>query len=133
MAGLNIAEKRLPQDGRIRLKVAGKDIDIRVSTVPTTYGERIVMRLLDRASILRDLDSLGFTKRNLNAMNELIQKSHGIVLVTGPTGSGKTSTLYGCLAKINKPDLNILTIEDPVEYQLKGVGQVQVNHKIKLS
>ena len=133
MAGLNIAEKRLPQDGRIRLKVAGKDIDIRVSTVPTTYGERIVMRLLDRSSVMKDLDTIGFSPRNLAGINSLITKSHGIILVTGPTGSGKTTTLYACLAKINKPDLNILTIEDPVEYQLKGVGQVQVNSKIDLS
>jgi general secretion pathway protein E len=133
MAGLNIAEKRLPQDGRIRLKVAGKDIDIRVSTVPTTYGERIVMRLLDRSSVMKDLDTIGFSQRNLAGVNQLITKSHGIILVTGPTGSGKTTTLYGCLSKINKPDLNILTIEDPVEYQLKGVGQVQVNSKIDLT
>ena len=133
MAGLNIAEKRLPQDGRIRLKVAGKDIDIRVSTVPTSYGERIVMRILDRSNVLRDLDTIGFSQQNLRVMNELIQKPHGIILVTGPTGSGKTTTLYACLAKINKPNLNILTIEDPVEYQLKGVGQVQVNPKIELT
>jgi len=133
MAGLNIAEKRLPQDGRIRLKIAGKDIDVRVSTVPTTYGERIVMRLLDRSSVLRDLDTIGFSPRNYGVMTQLINKSHGIILVTGPTGSGKTSTLYGCLAKINSPDLNILTIEDPVEYQLKGIGQVQVNAKIGLT
>ena len=133
MASLNIAEKRLPQDGRIRLKVAGKDIDIRVSTVPTSYGERIVMRILDRSNVLRDLDTIGFSQRNLRVMNELIQKPHGIILVTGPTGSGKTTTLYACLAKINKPNLNILTIEDPVEYQLKGVGQVQVNPKIELT
>jgi general secretion pathway protein E len=133
MAGLNIAEKRLPQDGRIRLKVAGKDIDVRVSTVPTTYGERVVMRLLDRSSVLRPLDTIGFSPRNLAIMASLIGKSHGIILVTGPTGSGKTSTLYACLSKINKPDLNILTIEDPVEYQLNGVGQVQVNPKIELS
>jgi general secretion pathway protein E len=133
MAGLNIAEKRLPQDGRIRLKIAGKDIDVRVSTVPTTYGERIVMRLLDRSSVLRDLDTVGFSPRNYAIISQLIEKSHGIILVTGPTGSGKTSTLYGCLAKINKPDLNILTIEDPVEYQLKGIGQVQVNAKINLT
>jgi general secretion pathway protein E len=133
MAGLNIAEKRLPQDGRIRLKVAGKDIDVRVSTVPTTYGERIVMRLLDRSSVLRDLDTIGFSPRNYAVMTSLINKSHGIILVTGPTGSGKTSTLYGCLAKINAPDLNILTIEDPVEYQLKGIGQVQVQSKINLT
>ena len=133
MAGLNIAEKRLPQDGRIRLKIAGKDIDVRVSTVPTTYGERIVMRLLDRSSVLRDLDTIGFSPRNYAVISQLITKSHGIILVTGPTGSGKTSTLYGCLAKINSPDLNILTIEDPVEYQLKGIGQVQVNAKISLT
>ena len=133
MAGLNIAEKRLPQDCRIRLKVAGRDIDVRVSTVPTTYGERIVMRLLDRSSVLRDLDTIGFSPRNHAAMTSLINKSHGIILVTGPTGSGKTSTLYACLSKINSPDLNILTIEDPVEYQLKGVGQVQVQPKINLT
>ncbi|OGQ16782.1 MAG: type II secretion system protein GspE [Deltaproteobacteria bacterium RBG_16_71_12] len=133
MAGLNIAEKRLPQDGRIRLKVAGRDIDVRVSTVPTTYGERIVMRLLDRSSVLRDLDTIGFSPRNYAVMTSLINKSHGIILVTGPTGSGKTSTLYACLAKINSPDLNILTIEDPVEYQLKGIGQVQVQPKINLT
>lgn len=133
MGGLNIAEKRLPQDGRIRLKVAGKDFDIRVSSVPTTYGERIVMRLLDRSSVMRDLSEIGFSNYNLKKMDALIQAAHGILLVTGPTGSGKTSTLYACLAKINRPDLNILTIEDPVEYQLKGVGQVQVNSKINLS
>ncbi len=133
MGGLNIAEKRLPQDGRIRLKVAGRDFDIRVSSVPTTYGERIVMRLLDRSSVMRDLAEIGFSPYNLKKMDTLIQAAHGILLVTGPTGSGKTSTLYACLAKINRPDLNILTIEDPVEYQLKGVGQVQVNSKINLS
>lgn len=133
MGGLNIAEKRLPQDGRIRLKVAGKDIDIRVSSIPTTHGERIVMRLLDRTSIMRDLTSIGFSKANLKIMDHLIQAPHGIILVTGPTGSGKTSTLYACLSKINRPDLNILTIEDPVEYQLKGVGQVQVNVKAGLT
>ncbi len=133
MAGLNIAEKRLPQDGRIRLKIAGRDIDIRVSTVPTTYGERIVMRLLDRSNALRELSDIGFSRRNFKMMEMLIHKSHGIILVTGPTGSGKTSTLYASLAKINKPELNILTIEDPVEYQLKGIGQVQVNAKIDLT
>lgn len=133
MGGLNIAEKRLPQDGRIRLKVAGKDFDIRVSSVPTTYGERIVMRLLDRSSAMRDLADIGFSAYNLSKMDSLIQSAHGIILVTGPTGSGKTSTLYACLSKINRTDLNILTIEDPVEYQLKGVGQVQVNNKIDLT
>lgn len=133
MGGLNIAEKRLPQDGRIRLKVAGRDFDIRVSSVPTAHGERIVMRLLDRSSIMRDLTYLGFSDANLKIMEDLIKASHGIILVTGPTGSGKTSTLYACLAKINRPDINILTVEDPIEYQLKGVGQVQVNPKIDLT
>lgn len=133
MAGLNIAEKRLPQDGRIRIKIAGKDVDIRVSTVPTSHGERVVMRLLDRSSVLLELTDLGFSQNNLEIMNGLIHKSHGIILVTGPTGSGKTTTLYACLSKINKPDLNILTVEDPVEYQLNGVGQVQVNPKIELT
>jgi general secretion pathway protein E len=133
MAGLNIAEKRLPQDGRIRLKVAGKDFDIRVSSVPTGYGERIVMRLLDRSSVLKALDEIGFSDYNLKAINQIINSSHGIFLVSGPTGSGKTSTLYACLSKINRPELNILTIEDPVEYQLPGVGQVQVNTKIDLT
>lgn len=133
MAGLNIAEKRLPQDGRMRLKVAGRDFDIRVSSIPTSHGERIVMRLLDRSSVMRDLTYLGFSDKNLHIMEGLIKASHGIILVTGPTGSGKTSTLYACLAKINRPDLNILTVEDPVEYQLKGVGQVQVNPKIELT
>jgi general secretion pathway protein E len=133
MGGLNIAEKRLPQDGRIRLKVAGRDFDIRVSSVPTSYGERIVMRLLDRSSVMRDLADIGFSPYNLKKIDQLIQAAHGIILVTGPTGSGKTSTLYACLAKINRPDLNILTIEDPVEYQLKGIGQVQANPKIGLT
>jgi len=132
-AGLNIAEKRLPQDGRIRVKIAGKDIDIRVATAPTAHGERITMRLLDRSNVLLDLVDLGFSPDNLQMMNGLIGKSHGIVLVTGPTGSGKTTTLYACLSVINKPDLNILTIEDPVEYQLAGVSQTQVNPKINLT
>jgi general secretion pathway protein E len=133
MSGLNIAEKRLPQDGRIRLKRAGRDIDIRVSTVPTSHGERVVMRLLDRSSVLKPLEQLGFGQNTLDGVAKLIKRSYGIILVTGPTGSGKTTTLYGCLSKINSPDLNILTIEDPVEYQLHGVGQVPVNPKIDLT
>jgi general secretion pathway protein E len=133
MAGLNIAEKRLPQDGRIRLKRAGRDIDIRVSTVPTSHGERVVMRLLDRSSVLKPLEQLGFAENTLTGVAKLIKRSYGIILVTGPTGSGKTTTLYGCLSRINSPDLNILTIEDPVEYQLQGVGQVPVNPKIDLT
>ncbi len=133
MGGLNIAEKRLPQDGRIRIKIAGKDVDIRLSTVPTAHGERIVMRLLDKSNVLLDLESIGFEPWQLKIMDGLITRSHGIVLVTGPTGSGKTTTLYAALSKINSPNLNILTIEDPVEIQLQGVGQVQVNPKIDLT
>jgi general secretion pathway protein E len=133
MGGLNIAEKRLPQDGRIRIKIAGKDVDIRLSTVPTAHGERIVMRLLDKSNVVLDLSQLGFEPWQLKIMDGLITRSHGIVLVTGPTGSGKTTTLYGGLAQINSPDLNILTIEDPVEIPLKGIGQVQVNPKIDLT
>lgn len=130
MAGLNIAEKRLPQDGRIGLKIAGKEVDIRVSTVPTQFGERIVMRLLDKTGAVLQLDHLGVTGRTLENLKKLVAKPNGIVLVTGPTGSGKTTTLYACLTYINKPDLNILTVEDPIEYQLEGVGQMQVNPKI---
>jgi general secretion pathway protein E len=134
MAGLNIAEKRLPQDGRIRRKIAGKDIDMRVATAPTVKGgERITIRLLDRETVLHDLADIGFGEDHLTAMNDLITRPHGILLVTGPTGSGKTTTLYACLAKINSPDLNILTIEDPVEYQLDGISQVAVNEKIDLT
>jgi general secretion pathway protein E len=135
MAGLNIAEKRLPQDGRIRLRVAGRDIDIRVSTIPTAFGERIVLRLLDRAQALIDLnlDRLGFSGDNLTRIDRLIRQSHGIILATGPTGSGKTTSLYACLARINSPEKNIITIEDPIEYQLRGIGQMQVNPKIDLT
>jgi general secretion pathway protein E len=134
MAGLNIAEKRLPQDGRIRRKIAGKDIDMRVATAPTVKGgERITIRLLDRETVLHDLADIGFGQDHLTQMNDLIHRPHGILLVTGPTGSGKTTTLYACLAKINSPDLNILTIEDPVEYQLDGISQVAVNEKIELT
>lgn len=130
MSGLNIAEKRLPQDGRISLKIAGKDVDIRVSTIPTQYGERIVMRLLDKTSTVLDLEEIGINGKNLETVERLIRKPNGIILVTGPTGSGKTTTLYSCLTRINTPDLNILTVEDPIEYQLEGIGQMQVNPKI---
>jgi general secretion pathway protein E len=133
MAGLNIAEKRLPQDGRIRRKIAGKDIDMRVATAPGVNGERITIRLLDRASVLHDLADIGFGEDHLVVIDELIHRPHGIILVTGPTGSGKTTTLYACLAKINTPDLNILTVEDPVEYQLEGITQVPINAKIDLT
>jgi general secretion pathway protein E len=133
MARLNIAEKRLPQDGRIRIKIAGRDIDIRLSTIPTTFGERIVMRLLDRSTVLLELSDIGFMPDHLEMTSKLIQRSHGIILVTGPTGSGKTTTLYAALQKINTPDKNIITVEDPVEYQLEGIGQIQVNPKIDLT
>ncbi|MGC4113956.1 MAG: type II secretion system ATPase GspE [Myxococcales bacterium] len=133
MGQLRVDEKRLPQDGRIRIKIAGKDIDIRLSTVPTSHGERVVMRLLDKSATLLNLEDLGFNEEQLKGMEHLINKSHGIVLVTGPTGSGKTTTLYAALSRINKPDLNILTAEDPVEYQLQGIGQTPVNAKIGLT
>ena len=133
MGGLNIAEKRLPQDGRIRVKLAGRDIDIRLSTTPTVFGERIVMRLLDKSAVLLDLAEIGMDKDQLATIDGLIHKANGIVLVTGPTGSGKTTTLYAALSKINRPDLNIMTIEDPVEYQLQGISQTPVNPKIDLT
>ncbi len=130
MANLNIAEKRLPQDGRIGLRIAGQDVDIRVSTVPTRYGERIVLRLLDKSKGVLDLTHIGFDQERLSAIRKLIKKSYGIFLVTGPTGSGKTTTLYACLSEIHSVDKNILTIEDPIEYEVEGVGQMQVNPKI---
>jgi general secretion pathway protein E len=133
MSGLNIAEKRLPQDGGMRIKIGGKDVDIRVSIVPTAFGERIVLRLLYRESALLPLDQIGFAGDTLTRFNDLIERPHGIILVTGPTGSGKTTTLYAALSKINSPDKNIITIEDPIEYQLKGIGQIQVNPKIQLT
>ncbi len=130
MGNLNIAEKRLPQDGRVRVKIAGRDVDLRLSTVPTGFGERIVLRILDKQSVILDLTSLGFRPENLKTIEDLIERPHGIILVTGPTGSGKTTTLYAALGRINTPDRNILTIEDPVEYQIPGIGQMQVNRKI---
>ena len=132
-AGLNIAEKRLPQDGRITKKIAGKLVDVRVSTIPTAKGERIVMRLLDKEQVLLDLPQLGFDPREQQTMDHLIHRPNGIILVTGPTGSGKTTTLYTCLNRINVPERNILTVEDPVEYELKGIGQMQIQPKIGLS
>ncbi len=133
MGQLNIAEKRLPQDGRIRIKLAGRDIDIRLSTIPTSHGERIVMRLLDKTEVLLDLAEIGMSKDTLKQVDAIIHRSHGIILVTGPTGSGKTTTLYGALSRINTIDLNILTVEDPVEYQLKGIGQMAISPKIGLT
>ncbi len=133
MAEMNIAERRLPQDGRIRVMLHGRRVDIRVSTVPTVYGESIVMRLLDRSTIFLPLDRLGFAPEIQARFERLIKRPHGIVLVTGPTGSGKTTTLYAALDKINSPDKKIITVEDPVEYQLKGVNQIPVKPKIGLS
>lgn len=134
MAGLNIAEKRLPQDGRISLRIAGRGIDVRVSTVPTSRDyERIVMRLLQKTNVLLDLSDLGFAARDYTVMDYLIRRPNGIILVTGPTGSGKTTTLYACLNKINRPNINILTAEDPVEYEIGGIHQIAVQPKIGLT
>lgn len=133
IGGLNIAEKRLPQDGRIRIKIAGKDIDLRLSTVPVAHGERIVMRLLDKNAVLLNLDILGFEKQMHQIMTDLIARPFGIILVTGPTGSGKTTTLYAALSQINREDINIITVEDPIEYQIAGIGQIQTNEKIGLT
>lgn len=133
MAGLDIAEKRIPQDGRIKLKVAGKEIDIRLSTLPTAHGERLVMRILDKTSVLRDLEDIGMGSQVLTNINDLITRSYGIILVTGPTGSGKTTSLYASLSKINSPTRNIITVEDPVEYQIAGISQTQVNSKVGLT
>jgi len=132
MAGLNIAEKRIPQDGRIRTRMAGREIDLRVSSLPVRHGERVVMRILEKGSVF-SLDGIGMGDGTLTEFRDLIRKPHGIVLVCGPTGSGKTTTLYSALSEINSPDKNILTIEDPVEYELQGIGQTQVNPKIDLT
>ncbi len=133
MAGLDIAEKRHPQDGRIGLKIAGREVDVRVSVIPIAHGERVVLRLLDKSQRLLDLNEIGLSERDRATVERLIRLSHGILLVAGPTGSGKTTTLYACLSRINSPDKNIITIEDPIEYQLKGIGQMQVNPKIDLT
>ncbi|HKT35360.1 MAG TPA: type II secretion system ATPase GspE [Nitrospira sp.] len=133
MAGLNIAEKRLPQDGRFAIRTAGKDVDLRVSVLPTSHGERVVLRLLEKENRLLNLTEMGFSPERLHTIQQLIRLTHGILLVTGPTGSGKTTTLYAALSEINAPDKNIITVEDPVEYQLLGIGQMQVNPKINLT
>ena len=133
MAKLNIAERRLPQDGRIKLRVLGKEIDFRVSTLPTMFGESVVLRILDRESVILDLEQLGFPGYDLTKFRDLIHRPYGIILVTGPTGSGKTTTLYAALSEINSPEKKIITVEDPIEYQLGGVNQVQVKASIDLS
>ncbi|MBI5637255.1 MAG: type II secretion system ATPase GspE, partial [Nitrospinae bacterium] len=132
MAGLDIAEKRLPQDGRISIKAAGREIDVRVSTIPTTFGERVVMRLLDKSRNLLSLGQLGMDNDMFNQMKQGIELPNGIILVTGPTGSGKTTTLYAALSEVNTIQKNVLTVEDPVEYQIRGIGQMQVNPLIGL-
>ncbi len=130
---LDIAEKRVPQDGRISIKVAGKDIDVRLSVIPVAFGERIVMRLLDKSAGGKRLDQMGLEKRTYEAFSSLVEQKHGIVLVTGPTGSGKSTLLYAAVMQINTSDINILTIEDPVEYQVAGVGQIEVKDKIGMT
>lgn len=133
MSHLNIAEKRIPQDGRMQIKVADKAIDIRVSVLPVVHGERIVMRLLDKSRVFSKLESIGFSEHDYKIVKEAIERPNGIIYVTGPTGSGKTSTLYSILGELNKPDVNIVTVEDPVEYQMAGIGQVQVREKVGLT
>lgn len=133
MSKMNIAEKRLPQDGRFEVKIGDQDIDCRVSTIPTAFGERVVLRLLNKSGSLLQLTDLGLTPSRLKLIKKLATAPNGIILVTGPTGSGKTTTLYAILSSINKPDINIITIEDPIEYQIKGISQIQVNPKIELT
>lgn len=133
MAKLDIAEKRLPQDGRITLRIAGRAVDVRVSTMPTSHGERIVLRLLDKQTARLDLAQLGMEEKSLALMKKLIANPHGIILVTGPTGSGKTTTLYAALTSLNNQTRNILTVEDPIEFDLPGIGQTQVNYKVNMT
>ncbi|NNG46274.1 MAG: Flp pilus assembly complex ATPase component TadA, partial [Deltaproteobacteria bacterium] len=133
MANLDIGERRLPQDGRIRIRLGGKEIDIRVSVVPTAFGERAVLRILDRSNLLLGLEDIGLPPQDLTSVQRLLGRSNGILLVTGPTGSGKTTTLYGALRRLDSGTKNIITIEDPVEYQIQGIGQIQVNPKIHLT
>jgi len=133
MANLNIAEHRLPQDGRIKIRLSGKEIDIRVSIIPIAYGERVVMRILEKGSFLFGLEELGMARKDYELVDRLLTSSHGIMLVTGPTGSGKSTTLYAGLQRVNSPDKNIITVEDPIEYQMGGIGQIQVRPKIGLT
>ncbi|MCC6697635.1 MAG: type II secretion system ATPase GspE [Candidatus Hydrogenedentes bacterium] len=133
MANLNIAEHRLPQDGRIKIRLSGKEIDIRVSIIPIAYGERVVMRILEKGTFLFGLEELGMDPHDYKLFDKLITSSHGIILVTGPTGSGKSTTLYAGLQRVSSPELNIITVEDPIEYQMPGIGQIQVRPKIGLT
>ncbi len=133
LAKLNIAEKRLPQDGRIKMKVAGKEIDLRVSIIPMSHGEGVVMRILDRTAVMLDMDKMGFSKEFLLKFRRIINRPEGMLLVTGPTGSGKTTTLYAVLKEVLSPEIKIVTVEDPVEYSMEGVNQIQVNPQINLT
>ena len=133
MGRMDIAEKRVPQDGRVESNVNGREIDMRISTIPTVYGEKIVIRLLDRSNFMFSKEQLGFTEENMKSFNMILRQPHGMILVTGPTGSGKSTTLYAILKELNRPDKNIITIEDPVEYKLEGVNQVQINPKAGLT
>jgi len=133
MSKLDIAERRLPQDGRISLRIAGRAVDVRVSTLPSGHGERVVLRLLDKQAGRIELTSLGMDPRTQDTMDEIIHKPHGIILVTGPTGSGKTTTLYASLERINDNTRNIMTVEDPIEYYIDGIGQTQVNTKVEMT
>ncbi len=133
MANLNIAEHRLPQDGRIKIRLSGKEIDVRVSVIPIAHGERVVMRILEKGTFLFGLEELGMDRHDYTIVDKLIMSSHGIILVTGPTGSGKSTTLYAALQRVNSPDKNIITVEDPIEYQMQGIGQIQVRPKIGLT
>ncbi|WP_225913282.1 type II secretion system ATPase GspE [Pseudoalteromonas arctica] len=133
MAKLDIAEKRIPQDGRISLRIAGRAVDVRVSTMPSSFGERVVLRLLDKNNARLNLEDLGMTADNRALFSDLISKPHGIILVTGPTGSGKSTTLYAGMSQINSRDRNILTVEDPIEYEIPGIGQTQVNAKVDMT
>ncbi|ENG9334287.1 Flp pilus assembly complex ATPase component TadA, partial [Escherichia coli] len=133
MARLDIAEKRVPQDGRMVLRIGGRAVDVRVSTLPSNHGERIVLRLLDKNSVSLDLAALGMSPQNQRHIDALIRRPHGIILVTGPTGSGKSTTLYAALSRLNPQDRNIMTVEDPVEYELDGISQTQVNPKVDMT
>jgi general secretion pathway protein E len=133
MARLDIAEKRVPQDGRISLRIGGREVDVRVSTLPANFGERVVLRLLDKQAGRLKLEKLGLAPHTLDALQQTVGKPHGIFLVTGPTGSGKTTTLYGSLAELNGNTINVLTVEDPIEYSLPGIGQTQVNNKADMT
>ncbi|MGX7897040.1 GspE/PulE family protein [Tsuneonella sp. HG222] len=133
MARLDIAEKRIPQDGRVTLRIGGHDVDVRVSTIPTQHGERVVMRLLDRGSVDLDLTSLGMNSRDAELLDRLLARPNGMILVSGPTGSGKTTTLYAALRRLNDRNSNIMTVEDPIEYELEGIAQTQVNHRTDMN